>query len=462
MSTNKVTRRRFLAASTASAAALASATAASHGAMNPGTGGKNSGKLAVLGGDPVRKGGLSCKWPVWGQKDEEMTLASLRSGTWSRSSMVSAFEEKYAKMMGAKRCIGTNSGTHALYTALAALDIGGGDEVITTPYTFVATIQAILLQDALPVFVDTDPDTFMINPDKIEEKITPHTRAILPVHLEGEVCHMDKIKAIAEKHNLVIVEDACQGHMGEWKGKKTGTLGDLGCFSFQNSKDITCGEGGAILGDDDEVMDRCFSFHNFGRPCGSVDGWGYPILGYKARMAEYQASILLSALDRVEAQHKRMTDNHKYLVSKLEQIPGIVPRKSYPETTAIGFYTFSFRYKKEHFGGASRAQFLKALRGEGVHFGASGGSNCQHNHAINKSDGYLERTLTGKSFSKIYSKERLDRYRQMSECPDNDQLFTEYVGGGGKQIFMNTKKDMDEIYSAILKVYENRDQLASL
>ena len=319
-------------------------------------------------GDPVRKDGLSCKWPVWGKKDEEMTLTALRSGRWSRGSLVSAFEKKYAKLMGAKRCIGTNCGTHALYTALAALDIGGGDEVITTPYTFVATIQAILLQDALPVFVDTDPDTFMINPDKIEEKITPNTRAILPVHLEGEVCHMDKINAIAKKHNLLVVEDACQGHMGEWKGKKTGTLGDLGCFSFQNSKDITCGEGGAILGDDDEVMDRCFSIHNFGRSCGSVDGWGYPVLGYKARMAEYQASILIPALDRVEAQHRRMTDNHKYLVSKLEQIPGIVPRKSYPETTAIGFYTFSFRYKKEHFGGVSRSQFLKALRAEGIHF----------------------------------------------------------------------------------------------
>ena len=462
MSTNKVTRRRFLAAS-ASAAALASTTATSHGAGKA-TGGKNPGKLAVLGGDPVREKGLSCKWPVWGEKDEELTLTALRSGRWSRGSMVSAFEKKYAKLMGAKRCIATNCGTHALYTALAALDIGGGDEVITTPYTFIATIQAILLRDALPVFVDTDPDTFMINPDKIEEKITPNTRAILPVHLEGEVCHMDKIMAIAKKHNLFVVEDACQGHMAEWKGKKTGTFGDLGCFSFQNGKDITSGEGGAILGDDDEVMDRCFSFHNFGRACGSVDGWGYPILGYKARMAEYQASILIPALDRVEEQHQKMMDNHKYLVSKLEQIPGIVPRKSYPETTAIGFYTFSMRYKKEHFGGASRSQFLKALGGEGVYLRAGGGPGCQHNHTVNRDDSYLEKTLASKSFSKIYSKERLDRYRQMCECPDNDQLFTEYVGvpGGGKQIFMNTKKDMDDIYNAVLKVYENREQLASL
>ncbi|MBN2294163.1 MAG: DegT/DnrJ/EryC1/StrS family aminotransferase [Pirellulales bacterium] len=458
MPKKNVTRRHFLAASTVPvAAALTSTPTTAYGAA-----GKDSGKLAVLGGKPVRKIDLSCKWPLWGKKDEEMTLAALRSGTWSRSKIVREFEKKFAKMMGAKRCIGTNCGTHSLFTALAALDIGGGDEVITTPYTFVATIQAILLHDALPVFVDTDPDTFMINPDKIEEKITENTRAILPVHLEGEVCHMDKIKAIAKKHNLKVVEDACQGHMAEWKGKNTGTLGDLGCFSFQNSKDITCGEGGAILGDDDELMDRCFSIHNFGRAHGSVKGWGLPVLGYKARMAEYQASILIPALDRVEAQHKKMTDNHKYLVSKLEQIPGIVPRKSYPETTAIGFYTFSFRYKKEHFNGASRSQFLKALRAEGVGFHAGGGPGDQHNHAINKSDSYLEKTLTGKTFSKIYSKERLDSYRRMCDCPDNDQLFTEYVGCGGKQIFLNTKKDMDDIYNAVLKVYENRDQLAKV
>lgn len=149
--------------------------------------------------------------------------------------------------MGAKRCLAVVNGTNALLASLHTLEVGAGDEVIVPPYTFVATISVVLLSNALPVFADTDLDTFQINPDKIEEKITEQTRAIIPVHILGGVANMDRINAIAKKHNLKVIEDACQAHLAEWRNKKVGTLGDLGCFSFQNSKNLPCGEGGAIL-----------------------------------------------------------------------------------------------------------------------------------------------------------------------------------------------------------------------
>ncbi len=456
---DSLTRRNFI--SLASAGALASVVPTSARSW---TGAASGAKPALLGGTPIRSSNLKCTWPLWTPADEDITLKALHQRIWSRGEMVNEFEKKFARMMGAPRCLATNCGTYALVTSLHCLGVGGGDEVITTPYTFVATIDAILLLGALPVFVDIDPATFMIHPDKIEEKITEHTVAIVPVHMGGEVCHMDKINAVARKHNLKVVEDACQGHMAEWKGKKTGTLADLGCFSFQASKDIACGEGGAILGRDNALMDHCYSYHNFGRSFGSVQGWGYPVLGTKCRMAEYQASILLSALDRVPAQYEIMKANEQYLTAKLKQIPGIIPRASYSETTAIGHYTYCFRYQKEHFHDLPRKKFLKALEAEGIPFGlGSASADVGHHQTVNKSDSYLEKTLRGKTFQKIYSPQRLDHYRQMCLCPEMDKLSKELCGCDGKTLFLETSpKDMDDIANAILKIRDFSEELKNM
>ena len=161
------------------------------------------------------------------------------------------FEKEYAELMGVNYCATTNSGTDALEAAQRALDIGPGDEVITQTNTFIATAQTTFNLFALPVFVDSDPETFMINADLIEERINPNTRAILPVHIGGAAADMDKIMAIAKKHNLVVIEDACQAHMGEWRNKKLGSIGNLGCFSFQAGKSLCGGEGGAVIGNDE-------------------------------------------------------------------------------------------------------------------------------------------------------------------------------------------------------------------
>jgi dTDP-4-amino-4,6-dideoxygalactose transaminase len=449
MNKNDLSRRQFIAAaSVGSLAAVTLKTIPAYGTLS-----KKAGKLAILGGQPVRTKPWP-SWPIWDKSAEESVLSILRSGIWCRlgGKTVSEFEKKYAELMGAKRCVCTVNGTNALLTALHVLDIGVGDEVIVSPYTFIATYNVVINSCALPVFADTDPETFQINPDKIEERINENTRAIMPVHILGLPANMDKINAIAKKHNLRVIEDACQAWMAEWRGKKCGTLGDLGCFSFQNSKHIPCGEGGAIIGDDDEIMDRCFSYHNCGRPYGSVKGTsGYPIIGTNRRMTEYQAAILLSQMKRLEKDTQTRNENAHYLTSRIKEIPGIIPHKLYEGVTRAAYHLYPFRYKKEHFNNVPRSKFLNALSAEGIP--CSGGYGPQYR------DGLIEVTLNSKNFKRAFSKERLDKYRQELHYPDNDQLCEEAVWLG-QELFLTTKEDMNDIVDAVLKIYENRDKLA--
>ena len=436
------------AASAGAVAAVASRTIPAYGNLA-----KRTEKLALLGGQKVRTKGWP-GWPIWDSSAEDSILEVLRSGSWfrGRGKLVAQFEEKYAKLMGAKRCLATASGTTALMVALHALGIDAGDEVIVSPYTFIATYNAVFLTKALPVFADTDPETFQINPDKIEERITENTKAILPVHILGLPANMDRINAIAKKHNLVVIEDACQAWMAEWKGKKCGTLGDLGCFSFQNSKHLPAGEGGAVVGNDDKIMDICHSFHNCGRSYGSVKGTsGYPIRGSNRRMQQFQAVILMSQMKRLEKDTQLRNENARYLTSRLKDIPGIVPHKLYEGVTRAAYHLYPFRYKKEHFNNISRSKFLAALSAEGVP--CSGGYGPQYN------DELIEEALNSRGYKRLFSKKRLKDYRKGLHFPDNDQLCREAVWFS-QTLLLTAKKDMDDIANAITKVYENRDKLA--
>jgi perosamine synthetase len=450
MSNQNLNRRQFIqAASVGSVAAMASGTISAYGDS-----GKKAGVLAVKGGKPVRTKGWP-SWPIWDKNhDEELIIKVLRSGVWSRNKVVKEFEKKYAQLMGAKRCVGTTNGTNALFTALHCLEVGIGDEVLVTPYTFVASIQAIFLVGALPIMVDPDRETFQINPDKMEEKISKHTKGIMPVHILGLPAQMDKINAIAKKHNLVVVEDACQAWLAEWKGKKCGTLGDLGCFSFQNSKNLPCGEGGAIVGDDESLMDKCHSYHDFGRgygEVGQVEGTGFRILGNKCRMAEYQAAILLAQMKRLEEQTQTRNENAQYLTSRIKDIPGIIPHKLYDGVTRAAYHLYPFRYMKENFNNVPRSKFLAALKAEGIP--CSSGYN-----RVNK-NAFFENALESKNFRKGYSKKRLDRCRELNHCPDGDRLSDEAVWFY-QSLLLGAKRDMDDIADAIEKIYENRNKLA--
>ncbi|MHC4740950.1 MAG: DegT/DnrJ/EryC1/StrS family aminotransferase [Planctomycetota bacterium] len=449
MDKNNVTRRQFMAAASAGTiAAVASRAIPAYANSSSG-----AGKLAIKGGKPVRTKGWP-GWPVWDKSAEDEIIDVLRSGNWfrGRGKLVDQFEEKYAKLMGAKRCLATASGTTALMVALHALGIDAGDEVIVSPYTFIATYNVVFLSKALPVFADTDPETFQINPDKIEERITKNTKAILPVHILGLPANMDRINAIAKKHNLVVIEDACQAWMAEWRGKKCGTVGDLGCFSFQNSKHLPSGEGGAVVGDDDKIMDICHSFHNCGRSYGSVKGkQGYPIRGSNRRMQQFQAVILMSQMKRLEKDTQLRNENAEYLTSRLKDIPGIVPHKLYDGVTRAAYHLYPFRYKKEHFNNAPRSKFLAALSAEGVP--CSGGYGPQYK------DDLIEEALNSRGYQRLFSKKRLKEYRKGLNFPDNDQLCQEAVWLS-QTLLLTGKKDMDDIANAIRKIYDNRDKLA--
>lgn len=454
MQNNQVTRRQLLTNTSIGTAVLAT-TPRGHA----GTSSASAGVPAILGGQPVRTAPFP-RWPNFREADEKAVLPVLRSGVWSRAKVVDEAERRFARLMGAKYCLATCNGTTAIITAVCSLGIGAGDEVITTPYTFVATIHPILLANALPVFADVDPETWQIDPAKIEAKINKNTVAILPVHIVGGVCDMDRINAIAKKHNLKVIEDACEAHGGEWRTRKVGTLGDLGCFSFQNGKSLTCGEGGAVLGSDQKLMDRCYSFHNLGRPHGSMvprNGEGHVILGTKCRMAEYQASMLMTQMETFDAECRRRSENAVYLTEKLKQIPGIVPRKEYPQVTRTAFYYYGFRYKKEQFNGLTRAKFIAALGAEGIR--ASDGLGVIEGKPMNK-EGCIEDAFKSKAYQKIYPKSKLANYQAANECPESDRLVEETVGFH-QSMLLGTRQDMDDIPRAISKIYENRQKLSS-
>lgn len=400
---------------------------------------------AILGGKPVRSTGWP-SWPVWDPKtDEELLIKVIRSGIWSRQKLVTEFENKWAEINGAKRCLTTVNGTNALICAIKNLDIGAGDEVITTPFTFIATPLSILQNGAMPVFADIDPDTFQIDPDKIEAKITSRTKALLPVHIYGLPANMERIMAIAKKHNLLVVEDACQAWLAEINHKKVGTFGNAGCFSFQNSKHIPMGEGGAIISDDEKFIDRCYSYHNFG---------GLNIMGTKMRLAEYQAAIGLAQLTRLDIQTTKRNENADYLRSILRKIPGILPHKLYDNVTRGAYHLFPFRYKSEEFKGLSRAEFIKALNAEGV--SCSSGYSAGLNNKP-----YLNDAFQSKNFQKMYPKEMLDfnAYIERNRCPINDRSCNEENVSFPQRVLLAEKTDMDDIFRAIEKIYNNAEMI---
>ncbi len=411
-------------------------------------------KAAILGGTPAWN---RSNWPIWPQwnpeTDEKELLSVIRSGKWSRAAMVTEFESKWANAVGTERCLAVVNGTNALVTALSQYNIQAGDEVIIPPYTFIATATAVLSNGALPVFVDIDPETFQIDPAKIEAKITPRTKAIIPVHILGLPADMAPIMAIAKKHNLIVIEDACQAHLAEYQNKKVGSIGDAGCFSFQNSKNLAVGEGGAIVSNDNAFMDRCFSYTNFGNPYGTAVGsvsTGSIMQGTKLRWTEYQAAIGLAQLRRLDAQTTLRNENATYLKSIIKDIPGIQPYRLYDNVTKAAFHLFPFRYEALKFKGLSRANFLEALRAEDI--------PCSSGYSTLNTQPFLAETFKSNIYQNIYPKDLLASYHEDNHCPLNDQLCQEAVWFT-QNMLLASRQDMDKIASAIEKVYKSAEQI---
>jgi dTDP-4-amino-4,6-dideoxygalactose transaminase len=415
--------------------------------------GNDQDKLALLGGAKVHPGGWPA-WPVWDQAAEDRIAEMLRSGKWWRGNgdAVTEFEKRYGAMIGAKRCLATASGTSALMVSLHSVGVDAGDEVIVSPFTFIASYNVIIMNRALPVFADTDPDTFLIDPKTIESRITERTSAILPVHIYGLPCDMDSINIVAKKHKLKVIEDACQAWTAEYRGKKVGTFGDAGCFSFQNSKNLPAGEGGAITSNNEELMDMCYSYHNCGRPYGSVKRTtDYPINGGNSRMQQIQALILLNQMNRIQKDAETRVANALYLDAKLRELPGIKPYKLANGGTKSAYHFYPFRYLKEEFSNVPKDKFMRALSAEGI--------PCSNGYGPQYRDGLIDEMINSKGFKRLFSESRLKQWKESIDLPGNEKLCNEAVIFY-QNVLLGSRSDMDDIVKAIAKIHANSKNLA--
>jgi dTDP-4-amino-4,6-dideoxygalactose transaminase len=323
-------------------------------------------RLAVNGGTPVRSRPWPA-WPIWDETEEAALRETLHSGQWWAlgGRKVPEFEEAFARFQEARFGTCVPNGTAALEVVLRAMGVGPGDEVIVPPYTFVATASAVLSVGATPAFVDVEPHSLNMDPRRIQEAVTPRTRAIIAVHIAGRPADMDCILAVASRHGLPVIEDAAQAHAAEWQGRKVGALGVCGTFSFQASKNLNAGEGGIVITNDEALADKVWSVHNVGRV---KEGRWYEhnVLGGNFRMTEWQAAILLAQLQRLPEQTARRSRSAAALSGLLSRVPGITPLPDDPRVTVHAYHLFIFRYDPAAFGGRPREEFLEALTAEGV------------------------------------------------------------------------------------------------
>jgi dTDP-4-amino-4,6-dideoxygalactose transaminase len=410
-------------------------------------------KPALLGGAPVHTGGWP-KWPEWRQAWEPSILEVLRSGKWYRGSgeQVQQFEAAYAKLLGARRCLATASGTTALIVGMHVLDVDAGDEVIVSPFTFIASYNAILILKALPVLADTDPATLTIDPASIESRITERTRAIMPVHIYGMPCDMDPILAVARKHRLAVIEDACQAWLAEYKGRMCGTIGDLGCFSFQNSKHLPSGEGGAITGNSDDLLDRASSFHDCGRPYGGFKGARPNFTrGGNFRMQHFQAAMLLQQLDKLVQDTARRRENADRLTASLKEIPGIQPARL-PENSRAVWHLYPFRYDANGFQGLPRDTLVRAMRAEGI--------PCSAGYQEQYFDGLLDEAINSRGYKRLFSAQRLKEYRDsFQELKGNREVCATTVAVT-QNLLLAERAGIDHIAEAIRKIQAHGAELA--
>lgn len=414
------------------------------------------GKLAITGGKALRKKPFTT-WPM-GTKQEAAALKDvLTSSKWGGQPFPGkhalAFAKKFAALHTAKYAQCVNTGTVAIQAALKAIGIRPGDEVIVPAYTWEGTVGPVLLVNAVPIFVDIDPDTYCLDAKLIEKAITPKTKAILPVHLGMRFADMDEILRIAAKHNLKVVEDCAHAHGGMWKGKGAGSMGDLGSFSFQSSKLITSGEGGVVITNNLEYMERVQSYINAGR-ASLTDKYHHRIIGFNYRMGEFQAAVLGPQLDRLPAQAKIRARNMKRFESRLQNTPGIGLLKPEPRITRQAPYGYVMKYFSDKAKEIPRAAFVAALQLEGI--------PCDglFYEPVYKSSLF---PLDPADFPALsWGSEKPLDLRNMYSCPESDRAAYHEAVWFPHQLFLGTTEDADAIANAIHKVLGGIEELRGL
>jgi dTDP-4-amino-4,6-dideoxygalactose transaminase len=320
-------------------------------------------RLALLGGT------AACdfewpRWPIHDGSEEHGLLDVLRSGNWWYGENVRRFEQEFAAFQGAAYGVTCTNGTTAIEMGLRALGVVPGDEVIVPPYTFIATATAVVTLGAIPIFADIQPETLCLDPEDAAQKVSPRTRAIIPVHVAGRIADVERINELANKYHLAVLEDAAHAWGSQLGGQGAGTLGRCGTFSFQISKNITAGEGGTLVTNDQELADLCRSFSNCGRTAGCA--WHeHQNLGSNLRMTEFQAAILLAQLARLDEQLARRQQNAALLDELLIDARAIRQLAPTPDMTRRSYHMYVFRLDECELG-ISRKLFLDAVQAEGV------------------------------------------------------------------------------------------------
>src|SRR3989441_7694889 len=407
-------------------------------------------QLALLGGPKTKRK----PFPAWPQYDENERRALnevLESRLWWRTEGAKTleFERAFARYPGAKHGIAVTNGTAALEVVMAALKIGPGDEVIVPDSTFVATATAVLFAGAMPVMVDVLPETDCIDPDLVESAITPRTKAIIAVHLGGHPADLDRLCELSQRKGIPLIEDCAHAHSSEWRGRRVGTFGVAGTFSFQASKLITAGEGGMIITNDDEVERLARSVHDCGRMPGE---WFYShfIYGSNYRLSEWQGAVLNVQLTRLDKQTAHRHKNARLLDRLLGEIEGITPQKLDAGCTRNGQYAYIFHVDRDAFGGISTERFIAAMNAEGIPNQAS--YPPLHDLDVFKSGEYRKK-LTGRQAEEKHAFLKGDfphTYRAAWE--------TVWIP---QPALLGDEQDMHEIATAVKKIHDHAGELAA-
>ncbi|MCK4924557.1 MAG: DegT/DnrJ/EryC1/StrS family aminotransferase [Spirochaetes bacterium] len=424
-------------------------------------------QLAIKGGKPVKTDDFPL-WPVFDEREEEVITQVLRSGKWWRysfgegidlhetgekgKSRIAEFQEAFAQHQGAKYGIACHNGTAALEMVIRALEIGVGDEVIVPAYTYVAGSTCVLQSNAVPIFVDVDPNTYNLDPRRVEEAISEKTKAIIPCHFGGQVADMDSLLEIAREHELIIIEDAAHSHGSEWSGKGAGTMGVAGTFSFQNAKNMTAGEGGIVITDSQELADRIESLTWSGRIKGRP-WYEFHQLGWNYRMLEFQGAILRVQLRRLEAQNRVRRKNADYLTQLLRDIDGLEPITIDPRAKKYSVHIFMIKYNLEAFKGLPRTKLLEAVKVEGIPVFSG------YTHPLYKNPMYLNKRFVSGDFplGTEYHKD-IDYAAFEEKCPVSERACKYEAIWLEHRLFLGSKKDMEDIAGAFRKVQENIDE----
>lgn len=390
-------------------------------------------KLAIDGGTPVRTKPFP-EWPIHNEVEEQLILEVVRSGKWGGTGriMLPRIEEQFAAAHDAKYAVSIVNGTVAITIALQAAGVQPGDEVIMPPYTFIATASSALLFGAIPVFVDVEADTLLLDPDKVEAAITPKTKAIIAVHIGGAPANLTRLKAIAAKHNLRLIEDSAQAVGAQWNGTGVGAQGDFGTFSFQSSKNINSGEGGMILTNDERLADMAWSLTNVGRI--RSGGWyQHEHIGWNLRMTEFQAAILIGQMTRLEEQMAARERNGKRLTELLSQVEGIQVLRRDPGITRHAYHLYMFKLDPVWADRIDKNEVIKRLVAEGIP-AAPGYVSLNTNKAV------LSETKKWTGEDRFYS------------CPISERACEKEVLWLHQNMLLGDATDIDDIAEAVSKV----------